>query len=68
MGSLLFHFVNVNLKCVNLTVGFPLFTTRTLNVSTKGIRCAKNRNKCVNKGKQARKSSKRRETVPLQCL
>lgn len=30
--------------------------TRTLNVSTKGFKCAKNKNKCVNKGKHARKS------------
>ena len=31
----------------------------------KGIKCAKNRNKHVNKGKTARKSSNLRETVPL---
>ena len=36
-------------------------------MSTKGIKCAKNRNKHVNKGKQDCKSSNRRETVPLRC-
>ena len=48
--TFMFHFIYENLKCVN----------------KEGIKCAKNRNKPVNKGKQACKSSKRRETVPLQ--
>ena len=41
-------------------MGFTFF-----NMSTKGIKCAKKRQKRLNKGKQARKSSNRRETVPV---
>ena len=48
----------------NLLLSFPLLT-RILNVSTKGIKCTKNRNRCVNEGEQAHKSSNRREAVPL---
>ena len=43
-------------------VGFPLFT-RIINELTKGIKCAKNRNKLVNKGKHAHISSSHREKV-----
>ena len=40
----------------NWLLGFPLLN-RIWNVSTKGIKCTKNRNIHVNKGKLARKSS-----------
>ena len=57
--------MNTPYRNVSLLLGFPLLT-RISNVSTKGIKCAKNRNKCGNKGKLAHQSSKRRETTPVQ--
>ena len=55
---------NTAIALVKKVLGSPLLT-RILNMSTKGINQAKNKNKLVNKWKQARKSSDSRETVSL---
>ena len=54
----------INETVFSLFTHFTLFM-RILNMSTQGIKCAKNRNKHVNKGKQAYVSSNRIETIPL---
>ena len=61
------HTFKILVNKVCLKVCFPLFT-RILNVWTNRIKCAKNSNKRVNKGKQACKSNNRRERIPIRWI